>query len=120
MNSSSQDLQNEALHRSAQISRSIPMGSSPTTSLRRVETLSDSADNSLPTIARATLLLYVSASKCTLTAALVQEKVQEGVKKKILEYFVSEVLGPSKINYTEMGKVMYVVLMASRKLRHYF
>jgi hypothetical protein len=31
-------------------------------------------------------------------------------------YFVSEVLGPSKRNYTEMEKVVYVVLMASRKL----
>jgi hypothetical protein len=97
-----------------------PTGSGPTTSLRRIETLSDSADNSLPTIARATLLLYVSASKCTLTVALVQEKVEEGVKKQIPEYFISEVLGPSKRNYTEMGKVLYVVLMASKKLRHYF
>jgi ribonuclease HI len=35
-------------------------------------------------------------------------------------YFVSEVLSPSKINYTELEKVLYVVLMAPRKLRHYF
>jgi hypothetical protein len=35
-------------------------------------------------------------------------------------YFVSEVLSPSKRNYTEMEKVLYVVLMASRKLQHYF
>jgi hypothetical protein len=37
-----------------------------------------------PPLLGATLLLYVSASKCTLTVALVQEKVEEGVKK-ILE-----------------------------------
>jgi hypothetical protein len=35
-------------------------------------------------------------------------------------YFVSEVLSPSKRNYTELEKVLYVVLMPSRKLRHYF
>jgi hypothetical protein len=35
-------------------------------------------------------------------------------------YFVSEVLSPSKKNYTELEKVLYAVLMASRKLRYYF
>jgi ribonuclease HI len=35
-------------------------------------------------------------------------------------YFVSKVLSLSKKNYTELEKVLYVVLMASRKLRHYF
>jgi hypothetical protein len=35
-------------------------------------------------------------------------------------YFVSEVLSPSKKNYTELEKVLYAVLMASRKLWHYF
>jgi ribonuclease HI len=35
-------------------------------------------------------------------------------------YFVSKVLSPSKKNYTELEKVLYAVLMASRKLRHYF
>lgn len=31
-------------------------------------------------------------------------------------YFVSKVLGPSKRNYLEMEKVLYALLMASRKL----
>jgi ribonuclease HI len=35
-------------------------------------------------------------------------------------YFVSEVLSASKKNYTELEKVLYAVLMASKKLRHYF
>jgi hypothetical protein len=35
-------------------------------------------------------------------------------------YFVSEVLSPSKKNYTELEKVLYVVLMASNNLWHYF
>ena len=41
-------------------------------------------------------------------------------KKQVPVYFVSEVLTPSKKNYTELEKVLYVVPMASRKLRHYF
>jgi ribonuclease HI len=59
------------------------------------------------------LLLYVAASHAAVIAALVQEK-------QVLVYFVSKVLSPSKRNYTELEKVLYVVLMASRKLRHYF
>jgi hypothetical protein len=35
-------------------------------------------------------------------------------------YFVSKVLSASKKNYIELEKVLYAVLMASRKLRHYF
>jgi hypothetical protein len=35
-------------------------------------------------------------------------------------YFISEVLSVSKKNYTEIEKVLYVVLMAFRKLQHYF
>jgi ribonuclease HI len=35
-------------------------------------------------------------------------------------YCVSEVLSLSKKNYTELEKVLYAVLMASRKLLHYF
>ena len=35
-------------------------------------------------------------------------------------YFISKVLSPSKKNYTELEKVLYAILMASRKLRHYF
>jgi ribonuclease HI len=62
----------------------------------------------------------VAASHAAVSATLVQEKQEGQVKKQALVYFVSEVLNPSKKNYTELEKVMYVVLMASRKLRHYF
>jgi hypothetical protein len=50
----------------------------------------------------------------------VQEKQDGQVKKQVLVFFVSEVLSPSKRNYTELEKILYVVLMASRKLQHYF
>jgi ribonuclease HI len=52
--------------------------------------------------------------------ALVQEKLEGQIKKQAPVYFVSEVLSLSKKNYTELEKVLYAVLMVSRKLRHYF
>jgi hypothetical protein len=66
------------------------------------------------------LLLYVATSHAAVSAALVQERQDGQAKKQVLVYFVSEVLSPSKKNYTKLEKVLYVVLMASRKLRHYF
>jgi hypothetical protein len=68
----------------------------------------------------APLLLYVAASHSAVSAALVQEKQDGQVKKQAPVYFVSEVLSFSKKNYTELEKVLYAVLMASRKLQHYF
>jgi ribonuclease HI len=68
----------------------------------------------------APLLLYVAASQSAVSAALVQEKQDGQIKKQALVYFVSEVISLSKKNYTELEKVLYAVLMASRKLQHYF
>jgi ribonuclease HI len=66
------------------------------------------------------LLLYVAASHSAVSATLVQEKQDGQVKRQAPVYFISEVLSLSKKNYTELEKVLYDVLMASRKLRHYF
>jgi hypothetical protein len=73
-----------------------------------------------PPLSGTPLLLYVDAFQAAVSAALVQEKQDGQVKKKAPVYFVFEVLSPSKRNYTELEKVMYDVLMSSRKLRHYF
>jgi hypothetical protein len=62
----------------------------------------------------------VAASHSAVSVALVQEKLEGQTKKQAPMYFVSEVLSLSKKNYTELEKVLYTVLMASRKLRHYF
>jgi hypothetical protein len=67
----------------------------------------------------APLLLYVAASHAAVNAALVQEKQDEQAKKQVPIYFISEVLSPSKRNYTVLKKVLYAVLMASTKLRHH-
>jgi hypothetical protein len=66
------------------------------------------------------LLLYVAASHAAVSATLVQEKQEGQARKQVPVYFISEVLSASKKNYREIDKVLYVVLMASRKLRHYF
>jgi hypothetical protein len=68
----------------------------------------------------APLLLYVAASHAAVSAALVQEKQDGQAKKQVPMYFVSKVLSPSKKNYIELEKVLYAVLMTSRKLWHYF
>jgi hypothetical protein len=62
----------------------------------------------------------VAALHSAVSAALVQEKLDGQIKKQAPVYFVSEVLSLSKKNYTELEKVVYAVLMASRKLQHYF
>ena len=51
---------------------------------------------------------------------LVQEKKKDGKAQQRLVYFVSEVLKSSKWNMTKLEKITYAVIMASRKLRHYF
>jgi hypothetical protein len=55
-----------------------------------------------------------------MNATLVQEMIDEGVKKQMHVYFVSKVLGPSKKITQKRKKILYAVLMASRKLWHYF
>jgi hypothetical protein len=66
------------------------------------------------------LLLYIAASHTAVSAALVQEKKDGQARKQVSVYFVSEVLSASKKNYTELEKILYVVLMAFMKFRHYF
>jgi ribonuclease HI len=73
-----------------------------------------SPDPSLP------LLLYIAASPYAVSVALVQEQNREGMTRQCPVYYVSEVLTASKCNMTELEKISYAVVMASRKLRHYF
>jgi hypothetical protein len=69
---------------------------------------------------RSPLLLYVSASNSAVSVVLVQEKEEEGKFKQIPVYFASEALSGSKIFYSELEKIAYAIVMAARKLRHYF
>jgi hypothetical protein len=73
-----------------------------------------SPDPSLP------LLLYIAASPHAVSAALVQEQNREGSFRQCPVYYVFEVLTTPKCNMTKLEKIAYAVVMASRKLRHYF
>ena len=68
----------------------------------------------------ATLLLYSVPSLTTISAVLVKEKEHENKMKQFLIYFVSEAPSGAKLNYSELEKIAYTVVMASRKLKHYF
>ena len=67
-----------------------------------------------------TLLLYTSASQKAVSAALVVERETDGTRKQLPVYFASEALAGSKLHYSELEKIAYAVIMASRKLGHYF
>jgi ribonuclease HI len=90
------------------------MGSGLAKSFRRVEAIFDRSNNTNSTFARGSIAFICGS------LVLVQEKLDGQIKKQAPVYFVSEVISLSKKNYPELEKVLYVVLMASRKLRHYF
>ena len=68
----------------------------------------------------AELQLYIATSSSAVSAALVEERMNEGTVKQLPIYFVSEALNGLKLLYSEMEKMAYAVVMAARKLRHYF
>jgi hypothetical protein len=56
------------------------------------------------------------------STALVVEQAEEGHTYPVQHpvYFISEVLGPSKMKYPQVQKLLFMVLITARKLRHYF
>ena len=68
------------------------------------------------------LLLYIAATTQVVSAALVVEREEEGHALKVQHpvYFISEVLFDSKTRYSQIKKLLYIVLITKRKLRHYF
>jgi hypothetical protein len=56
------------------------------------------------------------------SSAIVVERQEEGYAYPVQRpvYFVSEVLSKSKARYQPVQKLLYAVLITSRKLRHYF
>jgi hypothetical protein len=68
------------------------------------------------------MLLYISVTTQVVSVALVVEREEPERSQKVQRpvYFVSEVLFDSKMRYSQMQKLVYMILMTKRKLRHYF
>jgi hypothetical protein len=73
-----------------------------------------------PSEPKSPLLLYLSTSNSAVSAVLAREREEEGKLKQIPVYFASEALSGSKLFYSKLEKIAYAVVMAARKLRHYF
>jgi hypothetical protein len=68
------------------------------------------------------LLLYVAAMTQVVSAAIVVERVEEGLALPVQRpvYFNSEVLSETKVLYPQIQKLLYAIVLTRRKLRHYF
>ena len=67
-------------------------------------------------------LLYVTANNHVVSATLVIKREESGHHLKVQRpvYFIGEVLTNAKVQNPQVQKLLYAVLMATRKLLHYF
>jgi hypothetical protein len=68
------------------------------------------------------LYLYVVATTQVVSVVIVVERTEEGHAQPVqrLVYYISEVLSETKARYPQFQKLLYAVVLARHKLRHYF
>jgi hypothetical protein len=71
---------------------------------------------------REPLYLYVAATTQVASVVIKMERTEEGhalpVQRPV--YYISEVLSETKARYSQIQKLLYMVVLARRKLWHYF
>jgi hypothetical protein len=67
-------------------------------------------------------MLYIAATYMVVSTAIDMGREEEGRMYKVqwLVYYISDVLSYSKIRYVHVQKLLYALLITSRKLCHYF
>jgi hypothetical protein len=68
------------------------------------------------------LYLYIAATTQVVSAVIVVERTEEwhALLVQRLVHYISEVLSETKTRYPQIQKLLYAVVLARRKLQHYF